>query len=104
MNCGGRRARVAGGDLASRTCRLCRSREVSALRRILVATVGRRAALGSIADALAQAAENRHAQASPDLTTLEDEFQNELETLRWRRRESNPRGRTSRRRRPSSDG
>jgi hypothetical protein len=30
-------------------------------------------------------------QASPDLTTLDDEFADELQTLRWRRRESNPR-------------
>jgi hypothetical protein len=29
--------------------------------------------------------------ASPDLTTPEDELSDELETLRWRRRESNPR-------------
>ena len=32
-----------------------------------------------------------HAQASPELTTLDSEVTGELETLRWRRRESNPR-------------
>jgi integrase-like protein len=47
--------------------------------------------LDELADALAQAFEGRDAQASPDLTTLEDEVSDELETLRWRRRESNPR-------------
>jgi site-specific recombinase XerD len=47
--------------------------------------------LDELADALARAAEARMSQASPDLTTLEDEFADELQTLRWRRRESNPR-------------
>jgi len=52
--------------------------------------------LDELAEALDRAAEARHAQASPDLTTLEDEVSDELETLRWRRRESNPRPRTHR--------
>jgi hypothetical protein len=43
--------------------------------------------LGELADALARAADSRDAQASPDLTTLEGEVSDELETLR----ESNPR-------------
>jgi site-specific recombinase XerD len=52
--------------------------------------------LDELAEALDRAAASRHAQASPDLTTLEDELADELETLRWRRRESNPRPRTPR--------
>jgi hypothetical protein len=52
--------------------------------------------LDELADALKRAASSRHAQASPDLTTLEDEMSDELESLRWRRRESNPRPRTHR--------
>jgi integrase/recombinase XerD len=52
--------------------------------------------LDELAEALERAAAARHAQASPDLTTLEDEVSDELETLRWRRRESNPRPRTHR--------
>jgi site-specific recombinase XerD len=47
--------------------------------------------LDQLAEALDRAAASRHAQASPDLTTLDDELSDELETLRWRRRESNPR-------------
>jgi integrase len=47
--------------------------------------------LDELAEALARAADNRTAQASPDLTTLEEEVSDELGTLRWRRRESNPR-------------
>ena len=47
--------------------------------------------LYDLADALARAAETRMSQASPDLTTLEGEFADELQTFRWRRRESNPR-------------
>jgi hypothetical protein len=47
--------------------------------------------LDELAEALARAAETRDAQASPDLATLQDEVSDELETLRWRRRESNPR-------------
>src|SRR5512133_1731921 len=47
--------------------------------------------LDELAEALARAADNRNAQASPDLATLEGEASDELETLRWRRRESNPR-------------
>jgi hypothetical protein len=49
--------------------------------------------LDELREALAQAFERRNAQASPDLTTLEEEVSDELETLRWRRRESNPRPR-----------
>jgi integrase len=52
--------------------------------------------LDELADALAQAAESRNAQASPDLATLEGGVSDELETLRWRRRESNPRPRSPR--------
>ena len=47
--------------------------------------------LDELAEALGRAAASRYAQASPDPTTLEDEVSDELETLRWRRRESNPR-------------
>jgi hypothetical protein len=47
--------------------------------------------IDELAEALDRAAASRHAQASPDLTTLEGEVSDELETLRWRRRESNPR-------------
>jgi integrase len=47
--------------------------------------------LDELAEALDRAAASRHAQASPDLTTLESAFADELQTLRWRRRESNPR-------------
>jgi integrase/recombinase XerD len=47
--------------------------------------------LDELAEALKRAADSRDAQASPDLTTLEEEVSDELETLRWRRRESNPR-------------
>jgi endonuclease/exonuclease/phosphatase family metal-dependent hydrolase len=47
--------------------------------------------LDELAEALARAAETRDAQASPDLATLDEEVSDELETLRWRRRESNPR-------------
>jgi integrase len=46
--------------------------------------------LDELAAALERAASNRHAQASPDLTTPEPELTGELEKLRWRRRESNP--------------
>jgi hypothetical protein len=52
--------------------------------------------LDELADALDRAAASRHAQASPDPATLEAELTAELETLRWRRRESNPRPRTPR--------
>jgi len=52
--------------------------------------------LDELAEALERAAAARHAQASPDLTTLESDVAAELETLRWRRRESNPRPRTHR--------
>jgi site-specific recombinase XerD len=52
--------------------------------------------IDELAAALARAFEARAAQASPDLTTLAAELSDELETLRWRRRESNPRPRTHR--------
>src|SRR5512133_2012367 len=52
--------------------------------------------LDDLAEALERAAEARDAQASPDLTTLETEIAKGLETLEWRRRESNPRPRTRR--------
>jgi integrase/recombinase XerC len=52
--------------------------------------------LDDLADALERAAEARDAQASPDLATLETEIAKGLETLEWRRRESNPRPRTHR--------
>ncbi len=52
--------------------------------------------LREIAEALDRAAEARHAQASPELATLETEIAKGLETLEWRRRESNPRPRTHR--------
>jgi Phage integrase family len=52
--------------------------------------------LDELAAALDRAAANRMSQASPDLTTLEPELADELESLRWRRRESNPRPRTHR--------
>jgi hypothetical protein len=47
--------------------------------------------LDELAAALDRAPARRHAQASPDPTTLETELTDELERLRWRRRESNPR-------------
>ena len=49
--------------------------------------------LEELADALARAALARRAQASPDLETLEAEVAAALQTLEWRRRESNPRPR-----------
>jgi site-specific recombinase XerD len=52
--------------------------------------------LDELAAALDRAAANRMSQASPDPTTLETELSDELERLRWRRRESNPRPRTHR--------
>jgi integrase/recombinase XerD len=52
--------------------------------------------LDELAAALGRAAAQRHTQASPDPTTLEAELTDELERLRWRRRESNPRPRTHR--------
>jgi hypothetical protein len=51
--------------------------------------------LDELAAALDRAAASRHAQASPDPTTLETELTDELEKLRWRRRESNPRSQQS---------
>jgi integrase/recombinase XerD len=47
--------------------------------------------LDELREALERVAALRHAQASPDLTTLEEEFAKLAETLEWRRRESNPR-------------
>ena len=52
--------------------------------------------LDELAAALERAAATRLSQASPDPTTLETELTDELERLRWRRRESNPRPRTHR--------
>jgi hypothetical protein len=52
--------------------------------------------LDELAEALDRAAANRHAQASPDLTTLGSEVSTSLERLEWRRRESNPRPRSHR--------
>jgi integrase len=52
--------------------------------------------LDELAAALDFVAAQRHAQASPDPTTLEAEITDELESVRWRRRESNPRPRTHR--------
>jgi integrase len=52
--------------------------------------------LEELAQALAEALAARGAQASPDVTTLETEITAALETLEWRRRESNPRPRTHR--------
>ena len=47
--------------------------------------------LDELAAALERAAASRLSQASPDPATLEAELTDELERLRWRRRESNPR-------------
>jgi site-specific recombinase XerD len=47
--------------------------------------------LDELAEALRRAAANRHAQASPELTTLEMDVAEGLRELEWRRRESNPR-------------
>ena len=52
--------------------------------------------LDDLAEALAHAAEQRHAQASSELDTQGDEAPEGLESLSWRRRESNPRPRTHR--------
>src|SRR5947207_327650 len=52
--------------------------------------------IDELAAALARAFEARTSQASPELTTLAAELSDELESLRWRRRESNPRPRTHR--------
>ena len=52
--------------------------------------------LDELARALERALFARSAQASPDLATLETEIAKGLETLEWRRRESNPRPRTHR--------
>ena len=47
--------------------------------------------LDELREALERAAEVRHAQASPDLATLDEKPSSNLERLEWRRRESNPR-------------
>ena len=47
--------------------------------------------LDDLAEALGKAADVRDAQASPDLARLETEIARGLESLEWRRRESNPR-------------
>jgi integrase-like protein len=47
--------------------------------------------LDELAEALGRAAATRHAQASPELTTLEMNLAKDLRELEWRRRESNPR-------------
>ena len=52
--------------------------------------------IDDLADALAVAAERRHAQASSELETERDGAPQGPETLEWRRRESNPRPRTHR--------
>jgi site-specific recombinase XerD len=49
-----------------------------------------------LAAALARALEARYAQTSPDLATLEAEVAAALQSLVWRRRESNPRPRSHR--------
>lgn len=53
--------------------------------------------LDDLADAFAPAAENRYAQASSELDTESDEAPEGLESLLWRRRESNPRPTSCRR-------
>jgi site-specific recombinase XerD len=52
--------------------------------------------LDELAQSLARALLARHAQASPDLATLESDVAAALQSLEWRRRESNPRPRTHR--------
>jgi len=52
--------------------------------------------LEELAAALDRAAHNRHAQASSEQETERDEAPEALETLEWRRRESNPRPRPHR--------
>jgi hypothetical protein len=42
--------------------------------------------IDELAETLDRVAASRHAQASPDLTTLEGELSDELESLMWRRR------------------
>jgi len=53
--------------------------------------------LDELREALGRAAEGRHAQASPELATLDGEPSSNLERLEWRRRESNPRPQPHRR-------
>jgi integrase len=55
--------------------------------------------LEELAKALGRAARGRRSQSSPEEATGEDEPSTGLETLEWRRRESNPRPRTHRRER-----
>jgi site-specific recombinase XerD len=52
--------------------------------------------LDELAQALDRAALSRNAQAPPDLATLDADVAAELQSLEWRRRESNPRPRTHR--------
>ena len=52
--------------------------------------------LDELAQSLARALLARNAQASPDLATLETDVAAALQSLEWRRRESNPRPRTHR--------
>jgi site-specific recombinase XerD len=52
--------------------------------------------IDDLADALADAASSRCAQASSELETERDEAPEDPESLQWRRRESNPRPRTHR--------
>jgi integrase len=52
--------------------------------------------LDELAQSLARALLARNAQASPDLATLESDVAAALQSLEWRRRESNPRPRTHR--------
>jgi hypothetical protein len=52
--------------------------------------------LDELALALERALLARHAQASPDLATLDADVAAALQSLQWRRRESNPRPRTHR--------
>jgi hypothetical protein len=47
--------------------------------------------LDELAQSLARALLARNAQASPDLATLESDVAAALQSLEWRRRESNPR-------------
>ena len=52
--------------------------------------------LDELAQSLARALIARNAQASPDLATLESNVAAALQSLEWRRRESNPRNVTTR--------
>ena len=52
--------------------------------------------LDELAQSIARALLARNAQASPDLATLESDVAAALQSLEWRRRESNPRPRSHR--------